>query len=286
MRISRPYIIAMAMSIAAVLTACNKTGQQQDAAAATDSLLTSSIVRHVVDSSGTYTLAIALPERVKGQEQLAGAVSEWVNEILGGTYGESCQNYDEYLKALTDTAALIDHFFKNTVKKGNDEFADMKNYNPDATEWEISFCDSIEITKCNEGAHWVTFDYTRDLYIGGAHGTFTILGQTFRIPDGRRIGWDIIKNPNDEEFLKLLKEGMMEYFGAKSEQELGDYLMGEGTPYYIPLPRCQPLFSKEGICFVYNQYEIAAYAAGLPTFTIPWAKLEPFLNVTAKQLLK
>jgi hypothetical protein len=53
----------------------------------------------------------------------------------------------------------------------------------------------------------------------------------------------------------------------------------------MPLPQCPPLFTKDGVRFIYGQYEIAPYAAGMPDFTVPYNKLEKFMKVTAKKLL-
>ena len=38
--------------------------------------------------------------------------------------------------------------------------------------------------------------------------------------------------------------------------------------------------------FVYNPYEIGPYAAGMPTFTIPYADIQPYLTTTAQKLIE
>jgi hypothetical protein len=52
------------------------------------------------------------------------------------------------------------------------------------------------------------------------------------------------------------------------------------------MPQCPPIFTEEGILFLYNQYEIAPYALGLPQFVLTWEKVMPYLNVTAKRMIK
>ena len=37
--------------------------------------------------------------------------------------------------------------------------------------------------------------------------------------------------------------------------------------------------------FVYNEYELAAYAYGRPSFTLPYSQIEDYMMVTAKRLL-
>ena len=108
---------------------------------------------------------------------------------------------------------------------------------------------------------------------------------TFRKSDGRRIGWDVFTETSGEKFQQILKEGLVEYFGVGSEAEFADHLMNEAGIHYIPLPQCPPLFTAEGVSFVYNQYEIAAYAAGLPSFTVGYDKLQPFMMTAGKRLV-
>ena len=55
--------------------------------------------------------------------------------------------------------------------------------------------------------------------------------------------------------------------------------------YFLPMPVTPPLFGKDGIIVTYQQYEIAAYAAGMPSFVIPYNKAKGLLNQTGKALL-
>jgi hypothetical protein len=62
--------------------------------------------------------------------------------------------------------------------------------------------------------------------------------------------------------------------------------MNPDQAYFLPLPQAAPYFTKDGITFVYAQYEIACYAAGMPTFTIPYNKIEGILTSSAAALLQ
>ena len=55
--------------------------------------------------------------------------------------------------------------------------------------------------------------------------------------------------------------------------------------YFLPMPVTPPLFGKDGIIVTYQQYEIAAYAAGMPSFVIPYIKAKAMMNNTGKQLI-
>lgn len=268
----------LALGVAIALTGCQQTKNTGEI-----TVETATAVRHLNDPSGTYELRIDFPV-VKNGEALSVALNEWISEQLGGTFGDA-ENAD-YSKVLADTAALIDHYSKKIFEGNQKEFANMVNENPEVKELGISYYDSLVVEKLAEGKNWVTYTQQRDIYLGGAHGVAPYFGQTFRKSDGRRIGWDVFSDTSGEKFQQILKDGLVEYFGVGSEAELGDYLMNEAGVHYIPLPQCAPLFTAEGVSFVYNQYEIAAYAAGLPTFVVSYDKLQPFLMTTGKRLVE
>ena len=96
-----------------------------------------------------------------------------------------------------------------------------------------------------------------------------------------------------EEFVRavvLIKEGVRSYFAefetdVKTDEALKDMLIGVEDINRIPLPSAAPYFTKEGLSFVYQQYEIAPYAAGMVSFNIPYAKIRPFLTKDASALV-
>ena len=154
----------------------------------------------------------------------------------------------------------------------------------------MQLLDSVSITKLAEGNDWVTFQFVNDVFQGGAHGSHLVFGQTFRKSDGRRIGWEIIRQLPEGNLQELMRKGLVSYFAADNEEgfkeEDLENVLDESARYYTPMPQCPPLFTAEGILFLYNQYEIAAYAMGLPSFVLTWDELQPHLNATAKHMLK
>ena len=53
----------------------------------------------------------------------------------------------------------------------------------------------------------------------------------------------------------------------------------------VPLPSWTPYPGEDGLVFVYQQYEIASYAAGMPSFVIPYDRIQPFLTEEARRIL-
>jgi hypothetical protein len=54
---------------------------------------------------------------------------------------------------------------------------------------------------------------------------------------------------------------------------------------YFPLPQAAPYFTADGVVFIYQQYEIACYAAGLPNCVISYDLIEPFLTQAGRWLV-
>ena len=79
------------------------------------------------------------------------------------------------------------------------------------------------------------------------------------------------------EMQDLIQEGLQAY------GEDMDYLFIEDGVF--PLPVWEPSLTKEGVSFTYQQYEIAPYAFGMPSFTIPYEKAMEFLTPEAKALV-
>lgn len=282
----------LALGFSAILIGCTQSGDQKNTSENNDTLSVAPVVRHIDDSSGTYALNVNLPLQRMEDDALVAAINEWIGEQLGGTYADTL-NFDYARqsggsKGQVDTrfTAMVDFYFAEMTARHQEEFRQLTKANPEAASQGIRFNDSIVFKKYAEDKNWVTYVNKQDIYMGGAHGSYLFFGQTFRKSDGRRIGWDVFRNTADDDFQALLKAGLMEYWELKTDTELENHLMGTASVYYVPLPQCPPLFTKDGVCFVYNQYEIAAYAAGLPSFTISYDKLQPFMMTTVKRLVQ
>ena len=153
----------------------------------------------------------------------------------------------------------------------------------DMPGWEYD----CSIRKTEETDRYLVFlsqDYT---YMGGAHGG--LLGQgpmTFDKRDGHRI--ENFFQPGAEAALQAaLKKGLLEYYSDNgvefSEEDLFDRLFLEGD--VIPLPVQHPYPTAEGLVLTYQQYEIASYADGMPSFVMPYEVAVPYLTADAKEVL-
>ncbi|WP_438348199.1 PdaC/SigV domain-containing protein [Paenibacillus sp. FA6] len=103
-------------------------------------------------------------------------------------------------------------------------------------------------------------------YTGGAHGGTLRTGLTFSLENGKLLSLDDLlkeKSPDYKERLdKLVLKGLQNNGGYISEFKG----LGADVNYYI---------KTEGIALFFQQYEYTAYAAGIPTFVIPYHKVLP-----------
>lgn len=189
---------------------------------------------------------------------LARAIMEWVIENLGSSYQGD----------LKDTDAL------------------MKQLQAEVDEMEYK---QIEVKKVYETPKVVT--YILNTYVnpvGAAHGGATAMGATFRKSDGKVFGSNMILDKDGESPLQaLLKDGLKKYFEVSSDDSLAEMLMMDSSYSvdYLPKPATAPWVTDKGIVFCYQQYEIACYAAGMPTVVIPLKDAGSLLTPFAKEVL-
>lgn len=115
------------------------------------------------------------------------------------------------------------------------------------------------------------------MYTGGAHGSTVFDYASLNVESNRILTYkDMFKPGAEKVLMPLIKEGLCEYFDVSMEN-LENQLMDVSVES-LPLPQTAPGFTKEGIVFQYQQYEIACYAAGAPRVVIPYEKVKDILR--------
>ncbi len=269
------YIYILAICTLELMSSCNgknsslaKANQEDTIAVTADSVV-------VNNNLGKFKYSVQVPST--GQP-LRHIVIEWIAEQLGGYYQGSSDSILTILQIATDSAIVK---AKKNAKEYSKEIAKYSEEGVPASS--SSYYDFQKLADGHNYATWIYYGY--DYLTGSAHGISPTYGQTFRKNDGRRIGWEVVRNIDSDGFQKLLRDGLKEYLNVKTDKELNDALMSEDYYYILPLPKCPPLFTKEGIEFIYNEYEIMSYAQGHPNFVISYDKLRPYLKATALKLL-
>ena len=239
------------------------------------------------DSMAEVSLNIQWP--VDGNELLVKSVRAFICDV--------CDIKDKDFRGnKTDFQDIADTEYNGLVEEWNGTYDG---------EGGPSFTSSIEAVQLVETPAFVTYYAELSSYTGGAHGMAVHVGRTFRKSDGKLIGYEtdydketfaVLRKDNnllaDTESAKLyalIKAGVLSYFKKydqemADDEELADFLQVDDINR-IPLPANTPYLTDKGVVFLYTQYEIAPYAAGMITFEIPYAEISPFLTDEAKALI-
>ena len=145
----------------------------------------------------------------------------------------------------------------------------------------------FSLRKIDDTDRYVVFQSMDYIYMGGAHGGITGRGcMTFSKEDGAPVG-DFVDASRAAEMQPLLTAGLLRYYADCGYDTTWDDLreslfIDDG---FVPLPSWPLYPSEDGLNFIYQQYEIASYADGMPSFAVPYADIEPFMTPEAKALL-
>ena len=209
---------------------------------------------------------VAISVEQPGEEPWRAAVGEWLDERLGGNFPGDMRN----------TQALVDFYGR---AKADSLRAAIDNPNQ---EIELEY--EATMTKVYETDRFVTYSLSTFIGLGGAHPASGEEGATFRKSDGRRLGWDIVRESMSMELNEIIKTSLMDYLGLTSDEEL-EQLLGGVNIYASPLPHTPPYLLENGVAFIYQQYELLAYAYGMPADTISYERFTPLLTQNIRTLV-
>lgn len=196
------------------------------------------------------------------------AVGEWLDGNLGGCYAGDMSDIKEMV-------AFYGKYHIDSLQRMKDDGV------PDYAE--LSY--DVRMDKAYETDKVVTYSLTLYQDFGGAHPSTQEFGATFRKSDGQRLTWDIVRNDRKYQLHDVVRKMLKGYMNVKTDEELMDILQGADDVSFIPLPVTPPYMTEEGFVLIYQQYEIAPYAYGMPGDTISYAQFKPYLTEWAKELI-
>lgn len=199
---------------------------------------------------------------------LVGSVDKWIRKMMpykseGDNVGMPLAKY--VVKTSLDSCAVE-----------LQEWSDATNFP------NMSYEYNYKVTKLADTPTYLTMLFTSYVYMGGAHGGASAIGQTFVTEDGHPLGLDMFRKDSHQAVLQLVKQGLMKYFKVSSDKELEEQLLLNGEP--LPFPQMPPYFVENGVCFLYQQYEIAPYSEGMPECTIPFEEMMPYFTKEVRNL--
>ena len=246
-------------------------------------------------------------ELPNGADKVSRAIREDLLDVIDNQLGhivsyEGERQFDAFDGDRSDAGAFLKYYFDKSLdilaRESDKDARDREMYMSEDADmdeaekaailanmpgWEYEFC----LSKIADTTNYVVFQSQDYVYMGGAHGGITGAGFiTYDKVNGSRVE-QFVDPDCAEEIQPLIRQGLVDYFGEGGLEvgvdNLDDVLLLEGT--VIPLPAWPPFPSANGLEFVYQQYEIAPYAAGMPSFSIPFADLEPYLTKEARRLM-
>ena len=218
---------------------------------------------------GSYEEERLFPDYEGDTDKTESLLAYYRDKALESIGRLSQEDYDERVASIEENDGLTDGQRKEIL-------AEMPG-------WEYDF----SLLKDRETDRYVVFLSEDYVYLGGAHGG--IIGRgglTFDKKDGALV--EQFLDPACLDAIQpLLRKGLSQYFSDNdmevTPEELDNILFLETG--IVPFPAWTPYPSEDGLVFTYQQYEIAAYAAGMPSFTIPVDDLLPYLTPAAKVLV-
>lgn len=212
---------------------------------------------------------------------------------LGSMNGDEIEKQESYKGDLANGNLVIEKYCKDNFAYLKSQMKDLKEADPRANA-NMSY--DIRLNKEAETDSYVTYHCLSYAYLAGAHGStfersFNIVKAT-----GKKLS-QVVDTARVKDLQPILRKGVLSYLNQQSGNEsqteneeqitdaqLNDYLFIENG--IIPLPSSSPYLAKDGVHFIYQQYEIGPYAMGLVSFTVPLEKIKPYLTGEALKLLK
>lgn len=279
-------LLFLAMATAALLSSC---GSKQEALKVNNVTVTEGT------ASKTFANVSADFPTADDTSTIADSLRAFISATLHSHYYETVYNSGggepltttnpkrpAFTGDIKDGNAMAAFYAKEYHKELTDMRKDIDEYNPDAV------CNhTVHIKLTADTATFVTYQITDETFTGGAHGSVLLTAASFSREDGHLLGYPV-DTTKVKQLQPLLVKGIMSYYkkagAGMTEKQVMESLFIENNT--IPLPATAPSFTPQGISFVYQQYEIACYAAGIHQFTISYKDIWPYLTSEAKEIAK
>lgn len=256
------FLVLFGMVI--VFSSCNRKSQNTNITV-TPVTVADSNIANGIDASVKVTAEFP----TTGNALLINSIQEWMSETMGGSFPGQ----------VNEGHSMLAYY----SRKKMDSFKEFGM--PDAKDTIICSWDA-HFKRKFENEQWITYGYDYYEYTGGAHGMSYNGGCSFRKTDGRRLDWGMFDQDKMDALRKMIRTDLqVNFFKFKSSDELDQTLLNQEDRYFFPLPATPPLFIKDSILFVYQEYEIVPYCYGMPTCAIAFTQLDSVLSTTGKSLI-
>lgn len=255
--------IVSIFALSLIIVSCSKSTTENTTVADSDSLKNDTIKNQLVVDSVALVDSMEISPLLTAKFdqnvlQLQGLKKIALDSIYKG------ELYDKGVPPYNYTKESITEILQNRKKTYFDNTAkDNKEFQPQVKQtW-----DRISKMKVYSNQNdYLTIQYTGYSYTGGAHGSSYELYRVIDLKTQKKIQLsDIVDVDKVDWNAVLLKNLGKDYQGNLFEQDELSY----NTNFY---------FDSEGITFVYNQYEIAAYVYGIIPIKVPYGDINAQLK--------
>lgn len=159
------------------------------------------------------------------------------------------------------------NFFKEYLEVNKDQEEDYL--------YAANWVNESDINIVFNDHYFTTLSFSNYQYMGGAHGMF---GENYLVIDTKNGKELKLEDIFDKQSLAILEKRMLKkayaYTGFENPTSLQD------AGYLVDKINVTDNFSlnAKGITFVYQPYEIAPYAAGMPSFFFMWEELKDLIK--------
>ena len=233
------------------------------------------------DSAYTHSLTFQFP--VSGSKGVRESIGRYLSEKLS----YFCPNID-----MTNDAEVRVHTYRGDITDGRGLLSHyMKEYTAGFESWVNEFGTRSDMLMFQEVVGSVVWESDKALtyciafenFMGGAHGGRLQSARTFRKTDGKMI--QLIDSTQLDKMQALMYEGLKDYLGQEITPNFNVKVSDMLFVKRIPLPADHLVMRQNGLFFLYQPYEIAAYVYGMPSFTLPYDKVMPFMTAEAVELI-
>lgn len=244
------------LSFGVLLSSCNKTENTKVSNTKSDSIETKK--EFAIDSLRVQdSVQVAKTLTLSFEKQILLFPNITNKTILDSIYKPANITSEDYSKKTL--TSVLEEFKVASLKKD-----ESQDYMPESKQtWE----ESSAMKLVSHDNDILTLQYFGDGYSGGAHGYYFESYKTFDLKNNKVISQnDIFKNPTDVNWNKILQNHFDE--PEQKEMLLVDKIELNNNFF----------FDQNKITFVYNQYEITAYAAGVVNITLNFKDIKDQLK--------
>jgi len=198
------------------------------------------------------------------------AASGWYKNALlkslsgeGNGYSGTIKQYleEDTKQYLKEYKAELDTMFKNIEISDNDRFS------------SLNYVNELNSNALYNDHEFLVLDVGSYVYSGGAHGLEGKSIICYDMNQKREMQLNDVISIDSVSLKKIVEKKFRTTSGMKPGQPLTEILFENNLPandnFY---------FTNKGLGFIYQPYEVAAYAVGIIYVFIPYTEVKPYLN--------